>query len=179
MGLRRISRAKHAGAQMLAAAAIGAMPLCAAGPAAAAPGTRQTAWTKTWAERELQLHFDATTVVCLPLGRAVVVDGSRQYTQFVCGVVLVDGTRYSIRLHPISRTTWTIEGMNRLGGSPAPPGSRRPPPNQPAKKTPTNPHTATGATTTTETATDKTTDTTTQPAAPGGAHSGGKGNAKS
>jgi hypothetical protein len=178
----RILQTQLAGERALAAAAISTMLLCPASPGAAAPGTRQIAWTKAWAEHELRLHFDATTVACLPLGRAVVVNGTRQYKEFVCGLVLVDGSRYSIRLHPVSRTAWTIESMKRLGGNPAPHGRRRPPTNQPPKETPTNPYTTAGAATTTDTATVATTDTTTNttkpPAAPDGGHPGGKDNAK-
>jgi hypothetical protein len=179
----RILQTNHAGGRVLAAAAISTMLLWHAGTGGAAPGTRQMAWTKAWAEHELRLRFDATTVACLPLGPAVVVNGARQFKEFVCGLVLVDGSRYSIRLHPVTRTAWSIESMKRLGGNPAPHGGRRPPTNQPPKKTPTNAQTTAVATATTETAaattTDTTTDTATQPAAHGGAHSGGKSIAKS
>jgi hypothetical protein len=170
----RILRTRPAAQRVLAAAVVSTVLLFPAGADGAAPGTRRSAWTTAWANHELQLHFDATIVACLPLGRAVVVDGARKFREFVCGLVLADGSRYSIRLQPVSRTTWTVESMKRLGSRPAADGGLGSPANRPPKKKATNSHADAPPTTASET----TTDTTAQPAAPGGANSGGKGNSK-
>jgi hypothetical protein len=100
----------------LVAAGAAAVMLSSPGARAAAPPP--VAWTKTWAERQLRLHFDATTVACLPLGSATHANGSNSFKEFVCGLVLADGTRLSIHLKPRSRTTWTTLSMKRLGPSP-------------------------------------------------------------
>ena len=86
------------------------------GSPAAAPPT--AAWTKTWAERELRLHFDATTVACLPLGAAARSNGANAFKDFVCGLVLADGSRLTIHLKPLTRTTWTTLSLKRLGPPP-------------------------------------------------------------
>jgi uncharacterized membrane protein YgcG len=80
-------------------------------PAAARPAVT---WTKTWAEHQLRLSFDATTVACLPLGSATRTNGASSFKEFVCGLVLADGTRVTIHLKPKTRTTWTTLNMKRL-----------------------------------------------------------------
>lgn len=100
----------------LVAAVAAAVVLLPSVSRAAAPAT--VAWTKAWAERQLRLHFDATTVACLPLGTATRANGSSAFKNFVCGLVLADGTRLTIHLKPRTRTAWTTVSMNRLGPSP-------------------------------------------------------------
>jgi hypothetical protein len=113
----------------LVAAGAAAVMLFPSGSRAAAPAS--VAWTKTWAERQLRIHFDATTVACLPLGTATHAKGSSAFKEFVCGLVLSDGTRVTIHLRPRTRTAWTTVSMKRLppspdkkgrGGGGAPPG---------------------------------------------------------
>jgi hypothetical protein len=99
----------------LAAAGVVAAALQPAPARAAAPAT--AAWTKTWAEQQLRSHYDATTVACLPLGAARRANGSTTFSEFVCGLVLADGTRLSIHLKPRSRTAWTTVSLKRLGPS--------------------------------------------------------------
>ena len=114
---------------------------------AAAPAT--VAWTKAWAERQLRINFDATTVACLPLGTATRANGSSAFKNFVCVLVLADGTRLTIHLKPRTRTAWTTVSMNRLGpspktknggggGGPPPPGNGNgaPPPKDNAQAAP-------------------------------------------
>src|SRR5262249_45712167 len=75
-------------------------------------------WTKTWAENRLRLHYDATTVACLPLGAATRTGGTSSFKEFVCGLVLADGSRLTIYLKPRSRTAWTTVSLKRLGPGP-------------------------------------------------------------
>jgi hypothetical protein len=84
-------------------------------PAAHAVAPASAAWTKTWAEQQLRSHFEATTVACLPLGAATRANGSNAFREFVCGLVLADGSRVSIHLKPRSRTAWTTVSLKRLG----------------------------------------------------------------
>jgi hypothetical protein len=105
----------------LVAAGAAAVALFPSGSRAAAPPS--VAWTKTWAERQLRLHFDATTVACLPLGTATHANGSSSFKEFVCGLVLPDGTRMTIHLRPRSRTAWTTVSVKRLPPSPVKKGS--------------------------------------------------------
>jgi hypothetical protein len=84
-------------------------------PAAARPAVT---WSKAWAEHQLRVYFDATTVACLPLGSATRTSGSSSFKEFVCGLVLADGTRVTIHLKPKTRTTWTTLSMKRLPPSP-------------------------------------------------------------
>ena len=104
----------------LAAASAAAMLLVPsvsrAQPRAAAPSS--AGWTKAWAERQLRIHFDATTVACLPLGGATRAAGASTFKEFVCGLVLVDGTRLTLHLKPRTRTAWTTVSLKRLGPSP-------------------------------------------------------------
>jgi hypothetical protein len=106
LGLRRVLVAVSAAAVVLLPPASGA----AAGPT--------VSWTKTWAEDRLRLHFDATTVACLPLGAARRASGTSSFREFVCGLVLADGSRLTIHLKPRSRTAWTTVSLKRLGPSP-------------------------------------------------------------
>src|SRR5689334_9954868 len=105
-----------AGRRGLVAASAALVGLLAPGSPAAAQST--IAWTKTWAERELRLHFDATTVACLPLGSATRANGSSAFKEFVCGLVLADGSRLTIHLKPLTRTTWKTLSLTRLGPTP-------------------------------------------------------------
>ena len=84
-------------------------------PAAARPAVT---WTKAWAEHQLRLYFDATTVACLPLGSTSRTSGASSFKEFVCGLVLADGTRVTIHLKPKTRTTWTTVSMKRLPPGP-------------------------------------------------------------
>jgi len=84
-------------------------------PAAARPAVT---WTKAWAEHQLRLSFGATTVACLPLGSATRTNGASSFKEFVCGLVLADGTRVTIHLKPKTRTTYTTLNMKRLPPSP-------------------------------------------------------------
>jgi len=102
----------------LVAAIAAAVVLLPSVSSAAAPPS--VAWTKAWAERQLRIHFDATTVACLPLGTATRANRSSTFKEFVCGLVLGDGTRLTIRIEPRTRTAWTTVGMKRLGPSPKP-----------------------------------------------------------
>jgi uncharacterized membrane protein YgcG len=87
-------------------------------PASGAAARPFVGWTKTWAEDRLRLHFDATTVACLPLGAATRANGTSSFKEFVCGLVLADGARLTIHLRPRSRTTWTTVSMKVLGPNP-------------------------------------------------------------
>jgi hypothetical protein len=111
---------------------VAAVALFPSGSRAASPAS--VAWTRTWTERQLRLHFDATTVACLPLGAAARANGSSAYREFVCGLVLADGTRLTIHLKPRTRTAWTTVSMKRLGPIPDKKGSGGgPPPGQAAQ----------------------------------------------
>jgi Flp pilus assembly protein TadG len=99
-----------------AAAAAAAALLIAQGSTADASGA---AWTKAWAEHEVREHFGAVTAVCLPLGKASHDHGSKTFAQFVCAFATGDGTRYTIRLKPRTRTTWTTLSFKKAG-KPAP-----------------------------------------------------------
>ena len=93
-----------------AAAATGALALAAVLPAA---GARRPAWPKAWAEQLVQRSFAAVTAVCLPLGPAIREDGKNAFREFVCSLVTADGTRYTIRLRPLTHTTWTTSSLER------------------------------------------------------------------
>jgi hypothetical protein len=106
-----------------AAAAAGAVALAlAALPAAADAGA---AWSKDWAEHQLRKHFRAGAAVCLPIGKASKQDGSSVFHEFVCVVVMRDGTRFSIHLKPRSRVAWTTVGIERDDAG-APPDTQPP-----------------------------------------------------
>jgi len=100
---------------LVAASAAVAVLLPPGSPAAARPAVT---WTKAWAEHQLRLYFDATTVACLPLGSATRTSGSSSFKEFVCGLVLADGTRVTIHLKPKTRTGWTTVNIKRLPPSP-------------------------------------------------------------
>jgi uncharacterized membrane protein YgcG len=100
---------------LVAASAAVVVLLPLGSPAAARPAV---AWTKTWAEHQLRVYFDATTVACLPLGSATRTSGGSSFKDFVCGLVLTDGTRVTIHLKPKTRTTWTTVSMKRLPPTP-------------------------------------------------------------
>jgi hypothetical protein len=106
LGLRRLLVAVSAAAVML-------LP-----PASGAAARPTVGWTKTWAEDRLRLHYDATTVACLPLGAAKRANGTSSFKEFVCGLVLADGSRLTIHLRPRSRTAWTTVSLKLLGPSP-------------------------------------------------------------
>ena len=92
-----------------------AAALCFVGSSAAAPVG--SAWSKAWAEHQLRKHFHADSVVCLPLGPAVPQNGSRAFKEFVCVLVISDGSRYTIHLKPRSRSAWTTLSIEHGGGS--------------------------------------------------------------
>src|SRR5262249_21997465 len=100
---------------LVAASAAVAMLLPPGSHAAARPSVT---WTKPWAEHQLRLYFEATTVACLPLGSSMRANGSSSFKEFVCGLVLADGSRLTIHLRPKTRTTWTTVSMKRLEPSP-------------------------------------------------------------
>ena len=104
----------------LVAAGAAAVVLFPLGSQAAAPSA--VAWTKTWAERQLRIHFEATTVACLPLGSATRTNGPSAFKDFVCGLVLADGTRLTIHLRPRTRTAWSTVSVKRLPPKPTPDG---------------------------------------------------------
>ena len=102
---------------LVTASAAVAVLLPPGSPAAARP---PVTWTKAWAERQLGLYYDATTVACLPLGSAPHTSGPGSFKEFVCGLVLADGTRVTIHLKPKTRTAWTTLNMKRF-----PPGQAK------------------------------------------------------
>ena len=96
------------------AAAVAAALLFVVGPAAAAA---PPAWTKAWSEQQLREHFAAVRAVCLPLGPATRQNGANAFKEFVCELVLRDGSHYTIHLKPRTRTTWTtVGGVKSHGG---------------------------------------------------------------
>jgi len=100
---------------LVAASAAVVVLLPPGSPAAARPAVT---WTRAWAEHRLRLYFDATTVACLPLGSGTRTSGASSFKDFVCGLVLADGTRVTIHLKPRTRTTWTTVSMKRVPPSP-------------------------------------------------------------
>jgi hypothetical protein len=114
MGLGNGLRNVLARRRVRTAAPVAAAVLVWAASSAAAAGP---AWTKAWAERLLQEHFDAVAVVCLPLGPATRQGGANAFREFVCSVVEQDGSHTTVHLKPRSRTTWTTLGAKAKGGS--------------------------------------------------------------
>src|SRR5262249_62168288 len=89
---------------LVAASAAVAVLLPPGSPAAARPAVT---WTKPWAEHQLRLYFEATTVACLPLGSSPRGNGSSSFKEFVCGLVLAHRSPPTIHLNPKTRPTRT------------------------------------------------------------------------
>jgi hypothetical protein len=98
--------------RVLAAAVAGAAALALAAVLPAA-GARRPAWPKAWAEQLVQRSFAAVTAVCLPLGPAIREHGENAFREFVCSLVTADGTLYTIRLRPLTHTTWRTISLKR------------------------------------------------------------------
>ena len=113
----RLASGRGLGAAVVAA--LGAFAPVALAESETPPGP---AWTLAWAELQVRSQFEATSVACVPFGRAVKVNGTSAFREFLCGLVLTDGTRVTIRLKPRSRTAWKTLSQDRVDPSPDKPG---------------------------------------------------------
>ncbi len=112
--LRKALVARRGHAAAVAGAAVLALT------ASAAAGGAGPEWTKDWATSQVRKHFGADKAVCLPIGPATRRHGSATFREFVCVVVVPDGTRYTIHLKPRSRVAWKTPSIEREHPGPAP-----------------------------------------------------------